>query len=262
MQMELETLKVDISGAIATVTLHRPDCRNAFNEQMIVELTGFFLHVDERDEIRAVVLTASGSAFCAGADLTWMQRMARFSEAENHADARNLAAMLAAVHHCRKPVLARIQGDVYAGGLGLVAASDIAVAVNSARFCLSEARLGLIPATIAPYLIGAIGARAASRYFMTAEVFDCSTARRLGLVHEMVAPADLDTMTESLTQALCANGPEAVRESKRLVHELTGRPIDTSLLEESAARIARVRAGREAQEGIAAFLEKRRPAWR
>ncbi|MFT4065878.1 enoyl-CoA hydratase/isomerase family protein [Paraburkholderia sp.] len=260
--MQYETLKVDFAGQIATVTLNRPDVRNAFNETMIAELTSAFTTLDARDDVRAVVLAANGKAFCAGADLNWMKKMAGYSDDENRADAMLLANMLSSVYRCNKPVIARVNGDAYAGGMGLIAACDIVVAVDSAHFCLSEARLGLIPATIAPYVIRALGEQASRRYFVTAEAFDCASALRLGLVSEAVGAEQLDATVAKLAQTLCANGPRAVRACKRLVQDVAGRELDDALIEDTAARIARTRAGAEGREGVASFLEKRTPGWR
>lgn len=260
--MQYAMLNVVVSERIATVTLNRPDVRNAFNETMISELTDVFAQLDLRDDIRAIILAANGPAFCAGADLNWMKTMASFSDDENRADARRLAQMLAAIYRSSKPVIARVSGDAYAGGVGLVAASDIVVSVASARFCLSEARLGLIAATIGPYVVRALGERASRRYFATAETFDCATAFRLGLVHEMVGAHELDAAVQKIAAALVANGPQAVRESKKLVREVADREIDDALIDDTASRIARIRASGEAREGVASFLEKREPSWR
>jgi methylglutaconyl-CoA hydratase len=260
--MQYEMLDVAFAGRVATVKLNRPDVRNAFNEAMIAELTDVFTALNARDDVRAVVLAANGKAFCAGADLNWMKKMATYSEAENRADARGLANMLAAIYRCANPVVARVSGDVYAGGVGLVAASDIVVAVDSARFCLSEARLGLIPATIAPYVVRALGERASRRYFTTAELFDCATALRLGFVHESVSADQLDEAVQRIVDTLVSNGPQAVRQSKQLVQDVAGRVIDDALIEDTAVRIAHVRASAEGREGVASFLEKRDPSWR
>ncbi|MGF6606917.1 methylglutaconyl-CoA hydratase [Paraburkholderia sp. WSM4175] len=260
--MQYETLKVEVAGQIATVTLNRPDVRNAFNETMIAELTAAFTALHTRDDVRAVVLAANGKAFCAGADLNWMKKMAGYSDDENRADAMRLAGMLSAVYRCNKPVIARVSGDAYAGGMGLIAACDIVVAVDSAHFCLSEARLGLIPATIAPYVIRALGEQASRRYFLTAEAFDCASALRLGLVSEAVSAEQLDATVAQLAQTLCANGPQAVRACKRLVQDIAGRELSAALIEDTAVRIAKTRAGVEGREGVASFLEKRTPGWR
>jgi methylglutaconyl-CoA hydratase len=260
--MQYENLTVAFDNQIATVTLNRPDVRNAFNEAMIAEVTSAFRAFDERDDVRAVVLAANGKAFCAGADLNWMKKMAGYSDDENRADAMQLASMLSSIYRCNKPVIARVNGDAYAGGMGLIAACDIVVAVDTAKFCLSEARLGLIPATIAPYVIRALGEQASRRYFMTAEAFDCATAYRLGFVSECVSAHKLDEAVQQIAATLCANGPQAVRACKQLVHDVAGREIDAALIEDTAARIARTRAGAEGREGVASFLEKRSPSWR
>ncbi|MFC0401074.1 enoyl-CoA hydratase/isomerase family protein [Paraburkholderia rhizosphaerae] len=257
-----QTLIVEFAHQVATVTLNRPEVRNAFNEAMIVELTTVFRELSERDDVRAVVLGANGKAFCAGADLNWMKQMAGYSDDDNHADALRLADMLRSIYRCGKPVIARVNGDVYAGGMGLICACDIVISVDTAHFCLSEARLGLIPATIAPYVIRALGERASRRYFATAEQFDCATALRLGFVSEAVTEDKLDDAVQQLAAILCSNGPRAVRACKQLVQDIAGREIDTALIEDTAVRIAQVRASAEGREGIASFLEKRAPAWR
>lgn len=260
--MRYETIEVTDDGRVATVTLARPDVRNAFNETMIAELTTAFDRIDAQPSLRAVVLAARGPAFCAGADLNWMKKMAGFSDDENRADARRLARMLDAIYRCAKPVIARVHGDAYAGGVGLVATCDIALAAKDVKFCLSEARLGLIPATIAPYVVRAMGERAARRYFATAEAFDCAKAAQLGFVHERVPADALDASVAKLADALCANGPQAVRACKALVRDVAGRALDAALIEQTADWIAKARAGAEAREGVASFLEKRTPSWR
>lgn len=181
-----QSLLLSVEQHVATITLNRPDKRNAFNDEVISELTEAFKFCGEQADVRAVVLAATGKAFCAGADLNWMRAMADYTRDENLADADKLAQMLATIYNCPKPTIAAIQGDVYAGGMGLVAACDIAIAVKNANFCLSEVRLGLIPATISPYVIRAMGARAAHRYFLTAEVFDAKEAKKIGFIHERV----------------------------------------------------------------------------
>lgn len=260
--MQYETLTVEFAGHVATVTLNRPEVRNAFNETMIADVTAAFTALGARDDVRAIVLAGNGKAFCAGADLNWMRRMAGYSDAENRADALRLAQMLSAVYRCPKPVVARVQGDAYAGGMGLVCAADIVVAVETANFCLSEARLGLMPATIAPYVIRALGEQASRRYFVTAEAFDCATARRLGFVSEAVNADALDATVRRITDALVANSPNAVRECKQLVQDIAGQTIDAALIEDTAIRIARIRASDEGRDGVSSFLEKRTPRWR
>jgi methylglutaconyl-CoA hydratase len=259
--MHYETLTIATEGHVATVTLNRPDVRNAFNETMIAELTASVEALGARDDVRAVVLAANGNAFCAGADLNWMKKMAGYSDDENHADAMRLARMLSAVYGCAKPVIARVHGDAYAGGMGLVCAADIVVAADSVHFCLSEARLGLMPATIAPYVIRALGEQASRRYFVTAEAFDCAQAERLGLVSERVSIDRLDATVQRIADALCANSPNAVRECKQLVRDVAGKVLDDALIEDTAARIARIRASDEGREGVLSFLEKRTPSW-
>jgi methylglutaconyl-CoA hydratase len=262
MTMQYETLLVEIANHVATVTLNRPDVRNAFNETMIAEVSAAFTTLGARDDVRAIVLAGNGKAFCAGADLNWMRKMAGYSDAENRADAMGLAQMLAAVYRCPKPVIARVQGDAYAGGMGLVCTADIVVAADTVNFCLSEARLGLMPATIAPYVIRALGEQASRRYFVTAEAFDCATALRLGLVSEAVSAADLDATVQRIAQTLCANSPNAVRECKQLVQDVANEPIDDALIADTAERIARIRASDEGRDGVSSFLEKRTPRWR
>jgi methylglutaconyl-CoA hydratase len=257
----MKHLLLSFHQGVATVTLNRPEVRNAFNDEVIVELTAAFLALSDRDDVRAVVLAANGSAFCAGADLNWMKRMATYTRDENLADGRGLARMLEVIYTCPKPTVARIQGDVYAGGMGLVAACDMAVAAEGAHFCLSEVKIGLIPATISPYVIRAMGSRAAHRWFLTAERFSAAQAHGMGLVHE-VAPIDqLDAQVQAITGALVTAGPDAMRACKRLLHEVGGREITPGLIDRTVEGIADIRASQEGREGIRAFLEKRKPAW-
>lgn len=257
----MKHLLLSFHAGVATVTLNRPEVRNAFNDEVIAELTAAFLALAARDDVRAVVLAANGPAFCAGADLHWMKRMAGYTREENLADARGLARMLEVIYACPKPTVARVQGDVYAGGMGLVAACDMAVAAEGAQFCLSEVKIGLIPATISPYVIRAMGARAAQRWFLTAERFSALDAHRIGFVHEVVPPGELDARVQALTGALVAAGPQAVRACKHLLHEVTGREITPGLVERTVEGIADIRASDEGKEGVRAFLEKRKPAW-
>ncbi|KQY14769.1 MULTISPECIES: enoyl-CoA hydratase/isomerase family protein [Massilia] len=259
--MDYQTLTVTITDRIGHVTLNRPDLRNAFNEQSIAELALAFDELGRNELVRAIVLAANGPAFCAGADLNWMKKMAGYSDSENRADAMRLADMLRTMYTCPKPVVAKVQGDCYAGGMGLVAACDVVVAVDTANFCLSEVKLGLIPATISPYVIKAMGEQAARRYFLTAERFDAKEAHGIGFVHEIVPAADLDTKVAGIVQALANNSPNAVREAKKLVREIAGEPVTEALLEDTANRIAVIRASLEGREGVASFLEKRRPSW-
>jgi methylglutaconyl-CoA hydratase len=259
--MNWQTLDVSVADKVATVTLNRPELRNAFNETTIAELAQAFDELGQDEAVRAVVLAANGPAFCAGADLNWMKKMAGYSQAENQADAMRLASMLRTIYFCPKPVVAKVQGDCYAGGVGLAAACDIVVASEAANFCLSEVKLGLIPATIAPYVIKAMGEQAARRYFLTAERFDAFEARRIGFAHEVVVPEALDTTVAAIVKALVNNSPNAVREAKKLVREVAGVPIDDAMLADTAERIAAIRASGEGREGVASFLEKRKPNW-
>ncbi|AXA93350.1 enoyl-CoA hydratase/isomerase family protein [Massilia sp. YMA4] len=259
--MHYETLNIDIAERLATVTLDRPDVRNAFNEQTIAELTAAFTALGQVDSIGAIVLAANGTAFCAGADLNWMKKMAGYSHDENRADAMQLANMLRAIYLCPKPVVAKVQGDCYAGGMGLVAACDIAVAVEEAHFCLSEVKLGLIPATISPYVIKAMGENAARRYFLTAERFNAREALRIGFVHEVATAAALDGQVDIIAKALMANSPNAVREAKTLVRDIAGQSVTDALVADTAQRIASIRASSEGREGVRSFLEKRKPSW-
>ena len=254
-------LTLDVQATVARVTLSRPEVRNAFNDAVIAELTQVFTALAQRDDVRVVVVAAQGPAFCAGADLNWMRRMADYTREENLADAGALAAMLRAIYACPQPTIARVQGDVYAGGMGLVAACDMAVAVDTAGFCLSEVKLGLIPATISPYVIRAMGARAAHRYFLTAERFDAAEAHRIGLVHEVVAAEALDARVAALTQAVVNAGPAATRACKRLVQDVAEREINDGLIAATVSGIADVRASAEGREGVSSFLQKRKPGW-
>ncbi|RYF01009.1 MAG: enoyl-CoA hydratase/isomerase family protein [Oxalobacteraceae bacterium] len=259
--MTYDTLLVTIADKVATVTLNRPDLRNAFNEQAIAELARVFDELGRNDAVRAIVLAANGASFCAGADLNWMKKMAGYSHDENEADAMRLAEMLRTIYLCPKPTVARVQGDCYAGGMGLVAACDIVVASEAAGFCLSEVKLGLIPATISPYVIKAMGEQAARRYFITAERFDAAEAQRIGVAHAVVAPEALDATVAGIVKALVNNSPHAVRQAKTLVREIVGQPVDDALLRDTAGRIAAIRASTEGREGVASFLEKRKPTW-
>lgn len=255
-------LDVAHDGAIVRLTLNRPDMRNAFDETLIAALTGAVRQAAQDSRVRVLLLTGAGKAFCAGGDLNWMRKMATHTDADNRADATRLADMLHTIWSCPKPVVACVNGDAYAGGMGLLSACDIAIAAESAHFCLSETRLGLLPATISPYVIRAMGERAANRYFLTAERFDAATALRLGLLHDVVPAERLHDEAESICRTLCANGPAAVQASKRLVRDFAGQPIDAALIADTVERIASCRSTDEAREGVAAFLEKREPSWR
>jgi methylglutaconyl-CoA hydratase len=258
---EYSAIRLQRAGDVARITLNRPEVRNAFNEAVIADLTAAFAELSSDPSVRAVVLAAEGKAFCAGADLNWMKAMAAFSWDENHADAGRLAAMLWTIYSCPVPVIARVQGDVYAGGVGLVAACDVVVALDSANFCLSEAKLGLLPATIGPYVVRALGEQASRRYFVTAERFSAATAQRLGLVHELATPETLDAVVDGLLAGVLANGPAAVRACKKLVQDMAHAPITPLLRDDTARRIADIRASAEGRDGVQSFLNKSKPAW-
>jgi len=257
----MKHLELRFDAGVTTVTLNRPEVRNAFNDEVIAEMTAVFSELGERSEVRCVVLAGNGPAFCAGADLNWMKRMAGYTHDENLADAAALANMLRVLYRCPKPTIARVQGDVYAGGTGLVAACDIAVSLDTAQYCLSEVKLGLIPATISPYVIRAMGARAAHRYFLTAERFSAAEALRIGFVHEVVPADRLDAKVAELAQALVQAGPAAVKACKELVQHVGGRDITQLLIDRTVQNIADIRVSDEGREGIQAFLGKRKPGW-
>lgn len=251
-----KTLSVQVENLVATVTLNRPDVRNAFNDVLIAELTSAFTDLAKQDGVDLVVLAASGKSFCAGADLSWMKAMANFTYDENIADAQRLAKMLDTLYRFPKPIIAKVQGDAYGGGVGLAAVCDIVVASDEAHFCLSEARLGLLPATISPYVIKALGEQACRRYFITSERFTAAEANRLGFVHILSQPSLLDISVEKVTQSILQNGPAAVMECKKLVQDYASKEIDSRLIQDSVERIANIRCSKEAQHRMKSFLEK------
>lgn len=257
----MSNLTLTVQAHRATVTLTRAEMRNAFNDAVIAELTQVFSELGQREDVRAIVLAAEGPAFCAGADLNWMRRMADYSREENVVDAGKLAEMLRVIYTCPKPTVARVQGDVYAGGMGLVACCDLAVSVETAGYCLSEVKLGLIPATIGPYVARAMGARAAHRYFLTAERFSAAEAHRIGFVHEVVPAEQLDAQVDEWVKALTSAGPAAVRACKQLVQDVAEQTIDAALIDRTVQGIADIRASAEGKEGVQSFLQKRKPNW-
>jgi methylglutaconyl-CoA hydratase len=246
---------------VAEVWLNRPDVRNAFNDEVIAELTQTFQQLAAQPELRVVLLSGRGKAFCAGADLNWMRAMADYSWEQNRADAQRLADMLWTLDQCPVPVVGRVQGDCYAGGMGLASICDVLVASSNVTFCLSEARLGLLPATISPYVIRAMGVQAARRYFTTAERLSAAQAHGMGLVHELCEPEALDAKVAEIVATLVANGPAAVKACKRLVRDVAGQDITEALRAETARRIADIRASSEGKEGLQSFLGKRPPNW-
>ena len=246
---------------VARVSLNRPDKNNAFDDRIIADLQRIFEHCADSDTVRVVLLQGRGRSFSAGGDLAWMQRMADYDYGHNLDDARALALMLNALKTLPQPTIARVQGNAFGGAVGLISCCDMAIAGSDARFGLTETRIGLIPATIGPHVLEAIGPRWARRLFLTAERFDAELAARINLVHEVCDAADLDARVESLITELLQNGPQAMREAKALIREIQGRPVDAQLIDDTSARIAHLRVSEEGQEGLQAFLQKRRPDW-
>lgn len=259
--MDQDTLQTAISDGVATIWMNRPDVHNAFDDALIAALTTELRRLDQLPQARVIVLAANGKSFSAGADLSWMRRMAKYSQEENLRDAVALANLMRTLDGVKKPTIARVQGAAFGGGVGLVACCDIAVASTQAVFCLSEVRLGLIPSVISPYVIAALGERAARRYFLTAERFDAAEAGRIGLVHEVVDADALDETVSSIAGHLLKGGPRALAAAKRLIADVSRRPVDDALSAETAKRIAAIRVESEGQEGLAAFLDKRKPDW-
>lgn len=257
--MDYQFIKLHHRGPVTRLTLARPDKHNAFNAEMIAEITGALIALRDRPELSLLILDAEGKHFCAGADLAWMQSQAQMSEAENRADALKLAALFDTLYHFPAPVLTLVQGAAFGGALGLVACADIVLADARARFCLSEVKLGLIPATIGPYVARAIGNRQLRRYALSAEVIDADRARDLGLVHQLCD--DLEAAAEGMIAQLSHNGPAALRACKDLLLHLDDAPLDPELKQDTAHRIANVRSSAEGQAGLAAFFAKRPAPW-
>jgi methylglutaconyl-CoA hydratase len=255
------TLEITRRNGIGILMLNRPEVHNAFNETVIAELTRAVRELGAEQATRAIILTGSGPSFCAGADLNWMKKMAAYGRAENLEDAAALAEMLRTLNEAPKPTIARIHGAAYGGGVGLIACCDVAVAAAEATFALTESKLGLIPSTISPYVVEAIGARHARRYFLTAERFEAAEAYRIGLVHDIVPLAHLDDRVNELLAPLLVAGPNAQRECKALIRAVAHRPVDGKVIEDTVQRIADVRASPEGKEGVGAFLAKRDAAW-
>ena len=255
-------VSADIDGPIAVVTLNRPDKHNAFDDALIADLTATFKSIDANPGVRVLILSAAGQSFSAGADLNWMKRMANYTEEENFRDASALADLMRTLHGLSKPTIARVQGAAYGGGVGLIACCDMAVGTHDAAFALSEVRIGLIPAAISPYVIAAIGERAAHRYFLTGERFDAAEGYRLGLLTELMPTEDaMDDKLEELASAILSSSPLAIAEAKQLIAAVANKPIDGRLSTDTAQRIARVRVSAGGREGVGAFLEKRKPNW-
>ncbi|MGS2723667.1 enoyl-CoA hydratase/isomerase family protein [Porticoccus sp. GXU_MW_L64] len=257
----MNTVELKLERQVATVTLNNPAKHNAFDDTMIAELDGLFAQLAQRDDVRVVVLAAEGRSFSAGADLGWMQRMAGYNYQQNKLDAQALAEMLRKLNNLPQPTIARVQGAAFGGAVGLVSCCDMAIAASRASFCLSEVKIGLLPATISPYVIDAIGSRAARRLFTTAERFSAKSARRLGLVSKVVDEEDLETSLHQMIDSILANSPQAVRAAKQLVFDVAGKPLTPELIEHTCEQIASIRVSEEGQEGLRAFLEKRTPGW-
>lgn len=257
-----QSLAIEREGPIGLLTLNRPERHNAFDDALIQELTEALRSMEAEDSVRVVVLSGAGKSFSSGADLNWMRRMAGFSKEENLRDAMGLGALMRTLAHLRKPTIARVHGAAYGGGVGLVACCDIAVGAQRATFALTEAKLGLIPAVISPYVVAAIGERAARRYFLTGESFEAAEAWRLGLLHDLgVGEDEMDEKIGDIVEAILVCGPVAQREAKELVRAVSGRAVTSEVIQDTAERIARIRSSPEGREGVAAFLEKRRAAW-
>jgi methylglutaconyl-CoA hydratase len=252
--------ELSLSGTV-TLTLNRPELHNAFDDALIAQLTQALKQLETDPQVRVVVLAANGKSFSAGADLNWMRRMAEYSYQQNLTDALALAELMRILNTLAKPTVAKIQGPAYGGGVGLVACCDFAIASEAASFSLSEVKLGLIPAVISPYVVNAIGERQARRYFLTAEPFSAHEAQRIGLVHEVVTPQELDAALAKLLATLAGNGPAAMVAAKDLARAVSRGPLDMVMIEDTARRIAEIRASAEGREGLAAFLNKRKPAW-
>lgn len=257
------SLITEISGrGVATITMRRPEVHNAFDDELIERLRRELQGLENDPVVRVIVLAAEGKSFSSGADLNWMKRMADYDRAANLEDAKNLGKMMSTLHRMRQPTVAVVQGSAFGGGIGLIAACDIAIAAESAKFCLSEVRIGLIPAVIGPYVVNAIGERQATRYMMTAEKFSAAEAMRIGLVHDVVPDDKLQDRRNEIVADLLQGGPRALSEVKNLISYVTKSATkDEKVVRDTAGHIARVRATEEGQEGLAAFLEKRKPKW-
>ncbi len=259
--MTYRHLEVTLADRVATVWLNRPDVRNALDETVVAELNDVFVRLGTDDAVSAIILAGRGKAFCAGGDLNWMKRTASYSSSENETDALRLAGMLQTLHECPKPTIARVHGAAFAGGMGLAAVCDIVVAQRGAEFCLSEVRIGLVAATISPYVLQALGVRASRRYMLTAERISAAEAYRLGFVHELCEEGEIDVSVAMLVSQLSAGGPMALAQTKRLISRVAGQPVCADVMRATADLIAQVRASSEGREGVDAFLQKRPAAW-
>ncbi|MCV6588869.1 MAG: enoyl-CoA hydratase/isomerase family protein [Marinobacterium sp.] len=249
-------------GGVAELVINRPDVHNAFDDDVIAQLINRLEAVNEDSEIRVLVLRSNGKNFSAGADLAWMKRMAQNSHQENVEDAGQLARLMEVLNNLNKPTIALVQGAAYGGAVGLAACCDIVIAAESSAFCLSEVKIGLIPAVISPYVVRAIGERQSRRYFVTAELFSARQAQEYGLVHEVVAsPELLDDACQRFVKQLRRNSPQAMHAAKELIFAVSSKVIDQTVIDDTARRIADIRVSEEGQEGLGSFLEKRKPNW-
>ena len=260
-KINFQYLQLEQQQQVATVWINRAELHNAFNTQVIEELNQCFQSLNQRDDIRVVVLAGRGKSFSAGADLNWMKQAGEASQADNEADALKLAKMLQSLATLKQPTIARVQGVAFGGGMGLASACDICIASTDAKFATSEVRLGLAPSTISPYVIRAIGARQASRYFLTAERISAEQGKAIGLVHEVTTPEQLDSKIQEMVDTLLLGGPEAQSASKQLIQMVSQESLTEDLLVQTAQHIAHVRQGAEAKNGLQAFLNKQNPQW-
>ncbi len=252
---------INHDNGIVEITLNKPDIHNAFDENLIAELTAILSELESNPATRVVILNARGKSFSAGADLNWMKKMAGYSREENYRDSLKLSNLMATLYQMKCPTIVAVQGAAFGGGVGLIACCDIAIAATNAKFSLSEVKLGLIPAVISPYVIKAIGERAAKRYFVTAEMFNANKAEQLGLISEVVDASELDNKVNSIARKILSNGPDAVTHAKELINAVSDKPIDEQLKKMTAHKIADTRASTQGQEGVSAFLDKRNPNW-
>jgi methylglutaconyl-CoA hydratase len=259
--MTYQMIETELTQGVALIWLNRPELRNAMNDVVIAELADAVGRAIDDESVRAIVLAGRGKAFCAGADLAWMKKAREMTAEDARKDSGGLAGVMRMLYESPKPTVARVHGPAFAGGMGLVASCDIAIASTDAKFCLSEVKLGLIPAMISPYVLRAMGEAAARRYFLTGEVFDAAEAYRIGFVRDICPPDELDGEVNAVLGHLLQGGPVALGEAKKLIRDMVGRPIGDEVTADTAARIARIRASDEAQEGISSFFEKRKPRW-
>lgn len=254
-------LIVEKTNLIVTLALNRPEVHNAIDDELIALMISALETIQKDDEIRVVILKANGKSFSAGADVNWMQKMLHYTKEENLNDSRQLATLMNKLYHLNKPTIALVQGAAFGGALGLIACCDIAIAADIATFCLSEVKLGLIPAVISPYVIQAIGVKGFSRYAITAEVFNAATAKELGLINEVISTEELTHKAEEIITAILKNSPKAIAAVKNLLHTVQQKPLDQTMIQYTAEQIAAIRISNEGQEGLMAFLEKRKPKW-